>query len=198
MLRASALSVTLLLINTSWVLTMVFDEFLIKSHIASISDWPTAGVNFRDISPLFKNPKTARMVTDAFAQRYIDQNITHIGALDARGFLLGSNLAYVLNLPLILIRKPGKLPGEVDRVDYSSEYAENILELQKGSVTKGDRVLLIDDLIATGGTQLAAAQLIRGQGAEVAEAATIIDLIDLGGSQKLADAGIPVFNLCIL
>jgi len=177
---------------------MIFDEFLIKSHITNIIDWPQAGVNFRDISPLFKNPKTSRMVTDAFAQRYIDQNITHIGALDARGFLLGSNLAYVLNLPLILIRKPGKLPGDVDRVAYSTEYAENILELQKGSVTKGDRVLLIDDLIATGGTQLAAAQLIQGQGAEVAEAATIIDLIELGGSQKLADAGIPVFNLCIL
>lgn len=83
-------------------------------------------------------------------------------------------------------------------MSYTSEYAENKLELQKGSVTQGDRVLLIDDLIATGGTQLAAAKLIQGQGAEVAEAATIIDLIELGGSQKLAEAGIPVFNLCIL
>jgi adenine phosphoribosyltransferase len=187
----------LLSIYVYWVSNMIFDEFLIKSHITNISDWPIAGVNFRDISPLFKNPKTARMVTDAFSQRYIDQHITHIGALDARGFLLGSNLAYVLNLPLILIRKPGKLPGPVDRVDYSSEYADNALELQKNSVGQGDRVLLIDDLIATGGTQLAAAQLIRGQGAEVAEAATIIDLVALGGSQRLADAGIPVFNLCI-
>lgn len=176
---------------------MIFDEFLIKSHITNIRDWPKPGVNFRDISPLFKNPKTARMVTDAFVQRYIDRNITHIGAIDARGFLLGSNLAYVLNKPLILIRKPGKLPGDVDTVDYSSEYASNALELQKGSVGQGDRVLLIDDLIATGGTQLAAAQLIQRQGAEVAEAAAIVDLVELGGSQKIAEAGIPVFNLCI-
>jgi len=177
---------------------MVFDEFLIKSHITNISDWPQTGVNYRDITPLFKNPKTARMVTDAFVQRYIDQDITHIVALDALGFLLASNLAYLLNLPLILIRKTGKLPGDLDRVSYSGHYADNTLELQKGSVSKGDRVLLIDDLIATGGTQLAAVKLIQGQGAEVAEAATIVDLIALGGSLKLTEAGIPVFNLCIL
>lgn len=176
---------------------MIIDEFLIKSHIQSIPDWPKPGVNFRDISPLFKNPKTARMLTDTFAQRYMDKDLTHIAAIDARGFLLGSNLAYVLNLPLIMVRKAGKLPGAVDTYEYQSEYAPNALQIQQNTFKDGDRVLIIDDLLATGGTQLAAAQLIRQQGASIIEAATIVDLIQLGGSQRLREAGIPVFNLCL-
>lgn len=104
-------------------MTIAFDEFLIRSHISTVKDWPATGVNFRDITPLFKNPKTARMITDALVLRYLDADFSHIAAIDARGFLLGSNLAYALNKPLILIRKPGKLPGEVDRLHYQSEYA---------------------------------------------------------------------------
>ncbi len=176
-------------------MTTAFDEFLIRSHIPTIKDWPVAGVNFRDITPLFKNPKTARMITDALVLRYLDVYFTHIAALDARGFLLGSNLAYALNKPLVLIRKPGKLPGEVDQLHYNSEYADSKLELQKNSFSEGDRVLMIDDLIATGGTLLTAAKLVRAQGASIVEVAAIIDLIGLQGSQRLSEADIPCFSL---
>lgn len=190
---------------------MVYDEFLIKSAIRSIQDWPQKGLQFRDITPLFHNPKTARMVTDAFAQRYIDKGITHIAAIDARGFLLGSNLAYILNKPLVLIRKAGSLPGEVDREDYQREHTPGTLEIQRDALlpdpllpdalltrkeSQAPSVLLIDDLISSGGTMMAAAQLIRRQGGHVAEAAAIIDLPDEGGTNKLMEAEVPVFTLC--
>jgi adenine phosphoribosyltransferase len=174
---------------------MAFDEFLIRSHISTIEDWPTAGVNFRDITPLFKNPKTARMITDSLVLRYIDEDFSHIAAIDARGFLLASNLAYALNKPLMLIRKPGKLPGKVDHLYYESEYAKGELELQQGSFGEADRVIVVDDLIATGGTLMAAIKLIHGQGAKVAEVAAIIDLINLNGSRQLAENGIACFSL---
>lgn len=174
---------------------MAFDEFLVRSHISTVKNWPVEGVNFRDITPLFKNPKTARMITDALVLRYLDVYFTHIAALDARGFLLGSNLAYALNKPLVLIRKPGKLPGEVDQLDYDSEYAKSALELQKNSFAEGDRVIMVDDLIATGGTLLTAAKLIRNQGASIVEVAAIIDLISLSGSQRLSELDIPCFSM---
>lgn len=174
---------------------MAFDEFLVRSHISTVKNWPIDGVNFRDITPLFKNPKTARMITDALVLRYLDVYFTHIAALDARGFLLGSNLAYALNKPLVLIRKPGKLPGEVDQLHYDSEYAKSALELQKNSFAEGDRVIMVDDLIATGGTLLTAAKLIRNQGASIVEVAAIIDLISLNGSQRLSELDIPCFSM---
>ena len=182
---------------------MVYDEFLIKSHIRTTPDWPAPGVQFRDISPLFHNPKVARMVTDSFVQRYIDAGLTHIAAIDARGFLLGSNLAYLLNKPLVLIRKAGKLPGAVDSETYASEYAPGTLEIQAEALMAAPtdpppKVLLIDDLIATGGTIMAATQLLRRQGGAVAEVAAIVDLANLGGRARLCEADVPVFTLCTL
>ncbi len=174
---------------------MAFDEFLIRSHIPTVENWPRQGVNFRDITPLFQNPATARMITDSLTWRYLDQDITHIAALDARGFLLGSNLAYALNKPLVLIRKPGKLPGRVDSISYDSEYATGNLEIQSGSFAHGDKVIIVDDLFATGGTLMAATRLIRDQGAEVREVAAIVDLINLKGSERLMESGIPCFSL---
>ncbi len=174
---------------------MAFDEFLIRSHIPTVENWPREGVSFRDITPLFQNPTTARMITDSLAWRYLDQDITHIAALDARGFLLGSNLAYALNKPLVLIRKPGKLPGQVDRVSYDSEYATGELELQSNSFNQNNKVVIVDDLIATGGTLLAATRLIRDQGAQITEVAAIVDLINLKGSERLMESGIPCFSL---
>lgn len=135
------------------------------------------------------------MVADSFIQRYVEAEFSHVGALDARGFLLGSILAYELNRPLILFRKQGKLPGAVLSEHYQTEYGQAHLEVQADSLCEGDRILLVDDLIATGGTLLAAAQLVRRLGASLCEAAAIIDLADLGGSQKLQDAGIPTFTL---
>jgi len=136
-----------------------------------------------------------RMVSDAFIQRYIDSDITHIACIDARGFLFGSIMAYQLNLPLVLVRKKGKLPGDTIHQEYTLEYGTSAVEIQTDAVTTGDRVLLFDDLIATGGTLLAACTLIKKLGAEVVEAAALIDLPDLQGSTRIQELGIPVYSL---
>jgi adenine phosphoribosyltransferase len=174
---------------------MKFDEFSIKSLIRAVPDFPKPGVNFRDITPLLQSPRALRMVVDSFIQRYVESDLTHIGALDARGFLLGSVLAYELNKPLVLFRKRGKLPADVLSEAYQTEYGEAFLEVHADSLCDGDSLLLIDDLIATGGTLLAAVTLARRMGATIHEAAAIIDLPQLGGSQLLQDMGIPTFSL---
>jgi adenine phosphoribosyltransferase len=174
---------------------MPYDDFTIKTLIRPVVDFPKPGVIFRDITPLFQSPRAMRMVVDGFVQRYIEADFSHIGAMDARGFLIGSIVAYELNKPLILFRKQGKLPADVLCESYQTEYGEAMLEVHSDSLCEGDKVLIFDDLIATGGTLLAAAQLVRRMRATVVEAAAIIDLPDLGGSQKLQDSGIPTFAL---
>ncbi len=174
---------------------MIFDECYIKSQIRAVPDFPKAGVIFRDIAPLFHSPKATRMVADSFIQRYVEANFSHIGAMDARGFIIGSIIAYELNKPLVLFRKKGKLPGDVITEPYATEYGTAHLEIHSDSLCEGDSVLIFDDLIATGGTLLAAAQLVHRLGASLFEAAAIIDLPELGGSQKLQDAGIATFCL---
>ena len=174
---------------------MIFDEFSIKTLIRPVADFPSPGVIFRDITPLLQSPKALRMVADSLVQRYVESDFSHIGALDARGFIIGSILAYELNKPLILFRKQGKLPAGVLTESYRTEYGEAFLEVHADSLCEGDSVLLIDDLIATGGTFIAAAQLVRRMGAHVFEAAAVIDLPELGGSRKLQDMGIPTFTL---
>lgn len=174
---------------------MSYDEFYVKSVIRSLPDWPEPGVLFRDITPIFKDPRALRMVADAFIHRYLDADLTHIACIDARGFLFGSILAHQLNLPLVLVRKKGKLPGETIHQEYELEYGTSAVEMQSDSVGDGDRVLLFDDLIATGGTILAACTLIKKLGAEVVEAAALIDLPDLQGSSRIQEAGVPVYSL---
>jgi len=174
---------------------MPYDECYVKSVIRTIPDWPEPGVMFRDITPIFKDPKALRMVSDDFIQRYIDTDITHIASIDARGFLISSIMAYHLNIPLVLVRKKGKLPGDTVHVEYSLEYGKSAVEMQTDSVGPGDKVLIFDDLIATGGTILAASTLIKQLGATVYEAAALIDLPDLEGSTRIQDAGIPVHTL---
>ncbi len=174
---------------------MIFDEFSIKSLIRPVVDFPKPGVIFRDITPLFQSPKALRLVIDSFIQRYIDAEFTHVGAMDARGFLIGSIVAYELNKPLVLFRKQGKLPADVLAEAYQTEYGEALLEVHADSLCDGDSVVMFDDLIATGGTLVAAANLIRRMGAKVHEAAAIIDLPELGGSKRLRDMEIPTFCL---
>lgn len=174
---------------------MSYDECYVKSVIRTINDWPEAGVAFRDITPIFKDPKALRMVSDSLITRYIDSDITHIASIDARGFLISSIMAYQLNIPLVLVRKKGKLPGETIRQEYKLEYGTSEVEMQVDAVKEGDRVLVFDDLIATGGTILAATTLIKKLGAEVTEAAAIIDLPDLNGSSAIQQAGVPVYTL---
>lgn len=174
---------------------MIFDEFSIKTLIRPVANFPKPGMTFRDIGPLLQSPRALRMVADSFIQRYVETEFSHIGIIEARGFLIGSIIAYELNKPLILFRKPGKLPGDVLSERHASEDGDTLLEVQADSLCEGDSVLLFDDLIATGATLLAAAQLVRRMGAGLHEAATIIDLPELDGSQKLQDAGIPTFSL---
>ncbi|EIK95054.1 adenine phosphoribosyltransferase [Pseudomonas sp. M47T1] len=174
---------------------MVIDTFSFKSLIRPVVDFPKPGVIFRDITPLFQSPKALRMVIDSFVHRYIDADFSHIGAMDARGFLIGSIVAHELNKPLILFRKQGKLPADVLAEGYKTEYGEAFLEVHADSLCEGDSVILFDDLIATGGTLIAAANLVRRMGARVHEAAAIIDLPQLMGSQRLEDMGIATFCL---
>lgn len=174
---------------------MSYDEFYVKSVIRTLPNWPEPGVMFRDITPIFKEPKALRMVADAFIQRYMDADITHIACIDARGFLIASIMAYQMQKPLVLVRKKGKLPGETIHEEYKLEYGISAVEMQKDAVHAGDRVLVFDDLIATGGTILAACTLIKKLGAEVVECAALIDLPDLNGSMRIQDAGFPVYTM---
>ncbi len=174
---------------------MSYDECYIKSVMRTIPDWPEPGIQFRDITPLFKDPKALRMIADSFIQRYIDSEITHIASIDARGFLIASIMAYQLNIPLVLVRKKGKLPGETIHEEYKLEYGVAAVEMQVDAVSSGDKVLIFDDLIATGGTVLAACSLIKQLGGEVVEAAALIDLPDLQGSARIQEVGVPVHTL---
>ncbi|PSS52839.1 adenine phosphoribosyltransferase [Pseudomonas sp. BBP2017] len=171
------------------------DTFDLKTLIRPVPDFPKAGVIFRDITPLFQSPRALRHVADAFIERYVEAEFSHIGAMDARGFLIGSIIAHQLNKPLILFRKQGKLPADVLAEGYQTEYGEAFLEVHADSLCEGDSVLIFDDLIATGGTFVAASNLVRRMGAQVFEAAAIIDLPELGGSQKLQALGVPTFCL---
>lgn len=171
------------------------DTFNLKALIRPVPNFPKPGVIFRDITPLFQSPRALRYVADQFIERYVEAPFSHIGAMDARGFLIGSIIAHQLNKPLILFRKQGKLPADVLSQGYQTEYGEAFLEVHADSLCEGDSVVIFDDLIATGGTLLAATTLIRRTGAQVFEAAAIIDLPELQGSQRLQDTGVPTFCL---
>lgn len=168
----------------------------IKQHIRTVADWPAAGVMFRDITPLLQNPKTFRVLIDLFVHRYMDADLDLIAGMDARGFIIGSVLAYELNLGFVPIRKKGKLPFTTMSEEYTLEYGSATVEMHTDACKKGDRVVLIDDLIATGGTMLAGKKLLERSGAQIVEGAAIIDLVDLGGAALLRKAGLPLYTIC--
>ncbi|MET0518456.1 MAG: adenine phosphoribosyltransferase [Burkholderiaceae bacterium] len=167
----------------------------IKRHIRTVPDWPSPGVQFRDITPLLSNPRVFRLLIDQFVQRYFDQKPSAIAGLDARGFIIGSVLAYELNIGFVPIRKKGKLPFTTVEESYELEYGNATVEIHTDAVKPGDRVVLIDDLIATGGTMMAGMRLLERLGATVIEGAAIVDLPELRGSEKLRAAGLPLFTL---
>ena len=171
-------------------------QFL-KDHIRTVPDWPAPGVQFRDITPLLQDPRVFRVLIDAFVHRYMAPELRPdvVAGLDARGFILGSVVAYELGLGFVPIRKKGKLPFTTVEETYELEYGSATVELHTDAVQAGQRVLLIDDLIATGGTMLAGAKLLERLGATVMEGAAIVDLPELGGSAKLRAAGLPLFTL---
>ncbi len=167
----------------------------IRSHIRTVPNWPAPGVMFRDITPLLANPRVFRVLIDQFVHRYFDVKPTAIAGLDARGFIIGSVVAYELNVGFVPIRKKGKLPFTTVEETYELEYGSATVEMHTDAVKAGDRVVLIDDLIATGGTMMAGKKLLERLGAQVLEGAAIVDLPELGGSKKLRDAGLPLFTL---
>jgi adenine phosphoribosyltransferase len=167
----------------------------IRSHVRTVPDWPAAGVMFRDITPLLANPRVFRVLIDEFVHRYFDERPAAIAGLDARGFIIGSVLAYELNIGFVPIRKKGKLPFSTVAESYELEYGSATVEMHTDAVRPGDRVVLVDDLIATGGTMMAGKKLLERLGAVVIEGAAIVDLPELGGSRKLREAGLPLFTL---
>ena len=169
----------------------------LRDHIRTVPDWPAPGVQFRDITPLLQEAKVFRVLIDAFVHRYMDSQRRPdvVAGLDARGFIIGAVVAYELNVGFVPIRKKGKLPFTTVEETYELEYGSATVELHTDAVQPGQRVLLIDDLIATGGTMMAGMKLLGKLGAQVIEGAAIVDLPELGGSAKLRDAGLPLFTL---
>jgi adenine phosphoribosyltransferase len=177
-------------------LTHTLADFL-RQHIRTVPDWPEKGVQFRDITPLLQNPRVFRVLIDAFVHRYMAPGMRPdvVAGLDARGFILGSVVAYELGLGFVPIRKKGKLPFTTVEETYELEYGSATVELHTDAVQAGQRVLLMDDLIATGGTMMAGKKLLEKLGATVMEGAAIVDLPELHGSEKLRSTGLPLFTL---
>ena len=168
----------------------------IKSKIRTIENYPIEGIMFRDITSLLADPAAFNEVIDEFFNRYKDLKIDKIVAIESRGFIFATPLAYLLNIGLVLIRKPGKLPSKTIEQEYELEYGTDKIEIHVDDINKGDRVLVIDDLIATGGTAEAAVNLLKKMDAEIIECSFVIDLPDVGGRKRLQNLGQKVFSLC--
>ncbi|MDP5238856.1 adenine phosphoribosyltransferase [Uliginosibacterium sp. 31-16] len=174
---------------------MLLDPNDLRDHIRTVPDWPQPGVQFRDITPLLQDPAALRVLVQHFVLRYMHQKIDVVAGLDARGFIIGSIVAYELNVGFVPIRKKGKLPYTTIAEEYELEYGSATVEMHADACKCGDRVLLIDDLIATGGTMMAGKKLLERLGATVVEGAAIVDLPELGGSKLLRDSGLKLFTL---
>ena len=175
---------------------MIDPNELVRNAIRSVPNWPKEGITFRDITPVLQDPRSFRALIDIFVYRYMRQRMALVAGVDARGFIIGSVLAYELNLGFVPVRKSGKLPFNTVAEEYKLEYGNASVEMHTDAVLPGQRVLLVDDLIATGGTMVAASRLLQRLGANVVEAAAIIDLPDLGGSTLIRESGLSVFTVC--
>ncbi|MEM7427251.1 MAG: adenine phosphoribosyltransferase [Pseudomonadota bacterium] len=171
------------------------DGFDIKRYIRTIPDYPKTGILFRDITTLLADPHGFRACVDELMWPFLRQNIDYVVGIEARGFILGGAIAHELGTGFIPIRKKGKLPHHVIGRDYQLEYGVDTMEVHADAMKSGNRVLLIDDLIATGGTATAAIDLVHDTGADVVAAAFIVDLPDLGGSAKLRERGVKFHTL---
>lgn len=167
----------------------------IKAAIRAIPDFPKPGIIFRDVTTLMGDPQAFAATVDELFHLYKDERIDHVAGIEARGFVFGSALAYRLGAGFLPLRKKGKLPGETISRSYALEYGEDVLELHKDAINSTQRILIIDDLLATGGTATAAIELIESAGAEIHAAAFVVDLPQLGGRQKLEAKGVTVHTL---
>ena len=170
-------------------------QFL-KTRVRTVRDWPKPKVNFRDVTTLFADADAFRVMIEAFSAETERVRADRIAAVDARGFILGGAVAYATRRPFALVRKKGKLPFKTVAADYQLEYGSATIEIHADACRPGERVLIVDDLIATGGTLCAASQLFQQLGGEVVSVAAVIDLPELGGSAKLRAAGLAVHTLC--
>ncbi len=158
--------------------------------IRTIPDYPKPGILFRDVSTLLLDGPGFRAAIDRMIESFDPAQVDLIAGIEARGFVVAAALSYALTKGKVMLRKPGKLPGEKAGIDYALEYGTDRIELHKGAIQPGQRVLLVDDLIATGGTAMAGVALLRGEGAQVTQARFLVDLPDLGGAARLAAAGV--------
>ena len=167
----------------------------LKKHIRSIQDYPKKGILFRDITTLIKNPEAFKYANDKIIEISKKIDFDKVSAIESRGFIFASTVSYILNKPFILLRKKNKLPAETHSVDFKLEYGEATIEVHKDSISKGEKILVIDDLVATGGTAEAAAKLIEISGGTVAGFIFIINLFDLPGSNLLKKKGYKIESL---
>mgnify|MGYP000450384463 CR=1 FL=1 len=167
----------------------------LKDTIRTIPDYPKPGIMFRDITTLLGDARAFRQAVDALVQPWAGTKIDKVAGMEARGFILGGAVAHQLSAGFVPIRKKGKLPHTTVRIAYSLEYGLDEMEMHQDAVKPGERVILIDDLIATGGTAEGACKLLKQIGADVIAACFVIDLPDLGGAQKIRDMGVPVRSL---
>jgi adenine phosphoribosyltransferase len=168
----------------------------IKSRIRTVPHYPKQGVMFRDITTLLKDPVGFRVTINEFVHRYTGQDIDKVAGIESRGFIIASALAYQLGVGFVPVRKKGKLPADTIGQDYELEYGSDRVEIHVDAIGKDEKVLLVDDLIATGGTAEAATALIEEAGGEIVECCFVIDLPDLGGRKRLEGKGYKVFTLC--
>lgn len=168
----------------------------IASRIRTIPNYPKPGIMFRDVTTLLKDPVGLRITINELVNRYSGLNIDKVAGIEARGFILGAPLAYMLGVGFVPIRKKGKLPAETVAQEYALEYGADVIEVHKDAISEGDQVLLVDDLIATGGTAEAAIGLIQILGGEIVECGFVVDLPELGGRQRLEGLGQKIFTLC--
>lgn len=167
----------------------------LKDKIRTVPDWPKQGIMFRDITTLIKDPQGFKKVLDLFCERYKRMAIDKVAGIESRGFIFGSALADRLGVGFVPIRKKGKLPSVTLSEEYDLEYGKDKIEMHADAIENKEKVLLVDDLIATGGTALAACNLIKKAGGEIVECAFVIDLPDLNGNKKLNDLSIKTFSL---
>lgn len=168
----------------------------LADKIRKIENWPQKGILFHDITPVLQSAEYFRLLVDLLVYRYMGQKVDVVAGLDARGFIIGAALAYQLNVGFVPIRKKGKLPFDTVSQSYALEYGEATVEIHTDAIKPGACVLLVDDLVATGGTMLAGVELIRKLGGEVIEAAAILEFTDLDGGKKIRESGAPLFTLC--
>lgn len=167
----------------------------LKNKIRTIPDFPKKGIMFRDITTLLADPVAMRHAVNLLSARYRDVHVDKVAGIESRGFIFGALLAQTLNAGFVPIRKKGKLPGKTIAHEYALEYGTDTVEMHIDAVTQGQKVLVVDDLIATGGTAEAAISLVRQAGGEVIAASFVIDLPDLGGRKKIEALGVPVRTL---